>query len=181
MGSAGVGNTTTLPAVRALPDNCSCVHSICCRHPVPLLSGSALPCALLYCSLASSHTNLYAHLPLSLHPNFTCMHVAVYARSTAPPCLLLLANVGLLSRSSRPTHLWSQNPAHILVPTRPRCTTSEGPWLNPDLVGKWSHSPAKALSFLQKPSQNPSFPSTSPVEHHPNPEPFFQSSLFQFH
>jgi len=34
MGSAGVGNTTTLPAVRALPDNCSCVHSIC-SSPCP--------------------------------------------------------------------------------------------------------------------------------------------------
>ena len=33
MGSAGVGNTTTLPAVRALPDNCSCVHLICCHRP----------------------------------------------------------------------------------------------------------------------------------------------------
>jgi len=153
MGSAGVGNTTTLPAVRALPDNCSYVHSICCCRPAPLLPGSELPCALLYCSLTSSHANLYAHLALSLHSNFTCMHVAVHARLTAAPCLLLLANVGLLSRSSRPNHLLSQNPAHILVPTRPRCTISEGPWLNPDLVGKWSHSPAKALSFLHKPSQ----------------------------
>jgi len=33
MGSAGVGQTTTLSAVRALPDNCSCVHLICCRRP----------------------------------------------------------------------------------------------------------------------------------------------------
>ena len=27
--------------------------------------------------------------------------------------------------------------AQILVPTRPRCTTGEGPWFNPDLVGKY--------------------------------------------
>jgi len=33
MGSAGVGNTTTLSAVRALPDNYSCVRSICWRSP----------------------------------------------------------------------------------------------------------------------------------------------------
>jgi len=41
-----------------------------------------------------------------------------------------------------------ENPAQIpgLVPTRPRCTTSEGLWLNPDLVGKWSYFPA--LPFL---------------------------------
>jgi len=45
-----------------------------------------------------------------------------------------------------PHHLRLKNPAQILVPTRPRCTTSEGLWLNPDLVGKWSHSPA--LPFL---------------------------------
>ena len=60
----------------------------------------------------------------------------------------------LLSRNSRPTHLWSQIPAQILVPTRPS-TTSEGPWLNPDLVGKWSHSPAKALPFLTQAQSTP--------------------------
>ena len=61
-----------------------------------------------------------------------------------------------------------------------------GHWRNPHLVGKWSHS--SALPFPQHaptnpipfPSQIPAFPSTSPDEHHPNPEPFFQSSLFQF-
>jgi len=89
-----------------------------------------------------------------MHPNFACMHVAVHARSTAAPCLLLLANAGLLSRNSCPTHLWSQNPAQILVPTNSRCTTSEGPWLNPDLVGKWSYSPAKALPFLPQAQTN---------------------------
>jgi len=80
----------------------------------------------------------------------------------------------------------SQNPDQILVPTRPRCTTGEGLWLNRDLVGKWSYSPT--LPFLQHaqtnpipfPRQSPAFPSRSPDEHHPNPEPFFQSSLFQF-
>jgi len=131
--------------------------------------------------LVSSHANLYAHLALSLHPNFACMHVAVHARSTAAPCLLLLANVGLLSRSPRPTHLWSHNPAHTLVPTRPRCTTSEGPWLN--LLGSGPlPQPKPLLSYTNptKPSQSPSFASTSPDERHPNPEPFFQSSLFPF-
>jgi len=38
------------------------------------------------------------------------MHAAAHARSTAAPCLLLLANAGLLSRNSRPTHLQSQIP-----------------------------------------------------------------------
>ena len=31
-----VCKTTTLPAVRALPDNCSCVHLLCCRRPASL-------------------------------------------------------------------------------------------------------------------------------------------------
>jgi len=62
--------------------------------------------------------------------------------------------VGLLIRNSRPTHQWFQNPVQILVPTRQRCTTSEGPWLNPDLVGKWSHSPAQA-PFLTQAQPNP--------------------------
>jgi len=83
------------------------------------------------------------------------MHTAAHARSTAAPCLLLLANAGLLSRTSRPTHLWSQNPAQILVPTRQRCTTSEGPWLYPDLVGKWSPSLDKALPFHTQAKPNP--------------------------
>ena len=60
-------------------------------------------------------------------------------------------------RSSRPAHLWSQNLTQILVSTRLRCTTSEGPWLNPDLVGKWSPSPAKALPFLTQDQANPKF------------------------
>jgi len=79
------------------------------------------------------------------------MHVAVYVRSTTEPSLLLLANAGLLSRSSRPTHLWSQNPVQILMPTNP----SEGSWVNPDLVVKWSHSPAKTLPFLTQDQPNP--------------------------
>ena len=40
------------------------------------------------------------------------------------------------------------------MPTRLRFTTSEGPWFNPDLVGKWSHSPAKALPFLPQAQTN---------------------------
>jgi len=122
--------------------------------------------------------------PSDDRPATAVSRFTVHARSTAAPCLLILPNAGLLSHSSRPTHLWSQNPAQILVPTRPRCTTSEGPWLNPDLVGKWSHSPAKALPFLTQAQPNPAkalpFLHTSPDEHHPNPEPFFQSSLFLF-
>ena len=108
--------------------------------------------------------------PSDDRPATAVSRFTVHARSTAAPCLLILPNAGLLSHSSRPTHLWSQNPAQILVPTRPRCTTSEGPWLNPALVGKWFHSPTKTLPFLH----------TSPDEHHPNPEPFVQSSLIPF-
>ena len=118
--------------------------------------------------------------PSDASPATTAAHFTVHARSTAVPCLLLLANAGLLSRSSRPTHLWSQNPVQILMPTNP----SEGSWVNPDLVVKWSHSPAKALPFLTQAQPNPAkalpFLHTSPDEHHPNPEPFFQSSLFPF-
>jgi len=83
------------------------------------------------------------------------MHMAAHTRSTAALHLLLLANGGLLSHSSRPTRLWSQNPAQILVATRPSCTASEGPWLNPDLVGKWSPPPAKALPFYTQAQTNP--------------------------
>ena len=102
---------------------------------------------------------------------FTCQSIRTSSTLTAPElrlhacgsartlycCALsdVLANAGLLSRSSCPTHLWSQNPAQILVPTRPRFTTSEGPWLNPDLVGKWSPSPVKALPFHTQAQQNP--------------------------
>ena len=116
------------------------------------------------------------------------MHAAAHARSTAAPCLLLLANAGLLSRSSRPTHLWSQIPAQILVPTRSRCTTSEGPWFNPDLVGKWSPSQAKALPFHTQAQPNPvkAIPflpqaqTNTMLLHHPTPETFLQFSPFPF-
>jgi len=116
------------------------------------------------------------------------MHAAAHARSTVAPCLLLLANAGLLSRSSRPTHLLSQIPAQILVPTRPRCTTSEKPWFNPDLDGKCSPSPAKTLPFhtqaQSKPAKAipflPQAQTNTILLHHPTPETFLQISLFPF-
>ena len=54
MGSAGVGKTTTLPAVRALPENCTCVHSICCGRPAspsPAWFRTALRLTLLFVGL----------------------------------------------------------------------------------------------------------------------------------
>ena len=99
------------------------------------------------------------------------MHAAVHARSTTAPCLLLLAKVGLLSRTWCPNHLWLKNPVQILAPTRPRCTTSEGPWLNPDLTGKWSHSPGKALTFLPEAQTN------TILILNPSSNPLYSSSL----
>ena len=92
------------------------------------------------------------------------------------------------SRSSRPNHLRSQIHAQILVPRRPRCTTSEGPWFNPDLVGKWSPSPAKALPVhtqaQPKPAKAipflPQAQTNTILLHHPTPETFLQFSLFPF-
>jgi len=68
-GSTGVGNTTTLPAVRALPDNCSCVHSICCRRPV------SPPPAWLRTSL---------RLTLLLVGLLTCQSIRTSSTLTAP-------------------------------------------------------------------------------------------------
>jgi len=42
-------------------------------------------------ALQNKTTRLDCSLALSLHPNFACMHAAAHARSTAAPCLLLLA------------------------------------------------------------------------------------------
>jgi len=58
------------------------------------------------------------------------------------------------------------------APTRPRCTTRVVPFP--------CQSPAFHYTSLTRPNQSPSFPSTSPDEHHPNPKPFFQTSLFPF-
>ena len=112
------------------------------------------------------------------------MRQRTHARLLRP--LSLLANTGLLSRRSHPTHLWSQIPAQILVPTRPRCTTSEGPWFNPDLVDKWSPSPVKALPFHTQVQTNPvkTIPFLPQAQtntillHHPTTETFLQFSLF---
>jgi len=68
-GSAGVGNTTTLPAVRALPDNCRCVHSIYCWCP------ARLPPAWLQTAL---------RLTLLLLSLFTCQSIRTSSTLTSP-------------------------------------------------------------------------------------------------
>jgi len=111
------------------------------------------------------------------------MRQRMHARLLRPACY-----ADLLNRRSRPTHLWSQIPAQILVLTSPRCTTSEGPWFNPDLVGKLSPSPAKSLPFHTQAQPNPVkvipfLPQTQTntiLLHHPTPEIFLQFSLFPF-
>jgi len=137
---------------RPLTTAAVCTRSAVLSLLAPRLSSSELPCAWHYSSGAFSLANLYTHSALPLHLIFACIHVAMHARATAAPWLLLLAHTALLSRIWFPNYLRSQNPAQILVPTRPRCTTGKGHWLTPDLVGKWSHSPA--LPFPQHAQTN---------------------------
>lgn len=82
--------------------------------------------------------------------NHSVLRAARRARCPDAPCPPLHANACLAqytyacgnqcSSCSQP-----KNPAKIPVPTKPGCTPSEGHWLNPDLVGKWSHFPADSL------------------------------------
>jgi len=54
------------------------------------------------------------------------------------------------------------------VPTKPRCTVSEGYWLNPGIVGRWSHFLAKP--FLVQSRTNPNL--------NPNLNPNFSVNSF---
>ena len=181
MGSAGAPKTTPLPSGRAPPDTCSCVHSICgClpARPPPVWIRTALRLTPFFGCLLTCHSvhAFSTHLRL---------HSCGIARSRDCGALTALA----CAHCPLEPHLIPQSPAVAKSCSNPRAHKAEvhyRRWLNPDLVGKWSHSPA--LPFPQHaqtnpipfPSQSPAFPSTSPDEHHPNPEPFCQSSLFQF-
>jgi len=146
MGSAGAPKTTPLPSTCAPPDNCSCVHSICCRvpaRPPPVWIRTAL-CLTLFFGCLLTCQSVHACTPTAPHLR---LHSCGNARTrdcgalTALTCAHCPLEPHLIPQSR------SQNPTQILVPTRPRRTTGEGHWLNPDLVGKWSHSPA--LPFPQ--------------------------------
>ena len=88
----------------------------------------------------------YGHYPI--HLNFACMHVAVHARSTAAPCLLLLANAGQLMPHPPVVATSCSNPhAHKAKVHYQRGTLVES---------------RPCWQVVPFPSQSPAFPSTSP-------------------
>jgi len=141
-------------------------------------AGVTLACALI-CLIMCSRWDacvpgLHAHAALSyesrIHTN--CPQLCCDASrqtSSMPPCCFcppLHANACLpqcsYARGNHCSSYWQpKNPAQILVLTKPGCTICEGHWLNPDLVGTWSHFPANSL-----PPQTRSIPMHSAF---PNP------------
>ena len=156
---------------RALLDNCSCVHSICRRCPAspsPVWLRTALYLTLLFVGL------------------LTCQSIRTSSTLTSPELRLhACASARTLDCCALPApncECWPAEPQVTPHPpvvaksySNPRAYKAEVHYQRGTLVE--SRPSWQVVPF---PSQNPSFPSTSPDEHHPTPEPFFQSSLFQF-
>jgi len=169
MGSAGVAKTTTLPAVRALPDNCSCLHSICCRRPArppPAWLRTALRLTLFFVGL------------------FTCQSIRTFCTLTAPEFRLHACgssrtlDCGALpaaacERWPAEPHLMPQPPVVAKSCSNPRAHKAEVHYQRGTLV-------ESRPCWQVVPLPSPAFPPTSPDEHHPDPESLCQSSLFPF-
>jgi len=170
---------------RALLDNCSCVHSICRRCPAspsPVWLRTALHLTLLFVGL------------------LTCQSIRTSSTLTTPELRLhAYGSAHTLDCCAPPAtscEWWSVEPQLTPHPPvvakscpNPRAHKAELHCQRGTLVESrpcWQvvPSPSQSPSFLytspDKPSQSHSFPPTSPDEHHPTPEPFFQSSLFLF-
>jgi len=169
MGSADVANTTTLPAVRALPDNCTCEHSICSRRLAslsPVWLRTALRLTFLFVGLFTCQSIRTFSTLTSLE-----LHACDSARTL--DCCALPADT-CESCPAEP-HLMTQPPVVAKSCSNPRAHKAEVHYQRGTLVES-----RPCWQVVPYPSQSPVFPSTNPDEHHPNPEPFFQSSLFQF-
>jgi len=168
MGSADVANTTTLPAVRALPDKCNCVHSIWSRRlasPSPAwLNRPAVDFFVRW----SLHMPILRTFTILTSPE---LHACDSAR-TLDCCAL---SVTVCETWPVEPHLMPQPPVVAKSCSNPRVHKAEVHYQRGTLVES-----RPCWQVVPFPSQRPVFPSTSPDEHHPNPEPFLQSSLFQF-
>jgi len=169
MGSAGVVKTTTLPSVRAPPDNCNCVLSICCRrsaHPSPAWLRTALRLTLFFVCL------------------LTCQSIHTFSTLTTPELRLhACGSARTLDCCALPAAACESWPAEPhLIPHPPVVAKSCS---NPSAHKAEVHYRRGTLvesrpCWQVVPLPSPAFPPTRPDEHFPDPESFCHSSLFPF-
>jgi len=169
MGSAGAPKTTPLPSARAPPDNCSCVHSICCRlpaRPPPVFIRTALRLTLFFgCLLTCQSVHAFS--------TPTAPHLRLYscgnARTRDCGALTALA----CAHCPLEPHLIPQSPAVAKSCSNPRAHKDEVHYRPGSLV-----DPRPCWQVVPLPS--PAVPSTRSDEHLPDPESFCHSSSLPF-
>ena len=169
MGSAGAPTTTPLPSARAPPDNCSCVHSICCRlpaRPPPVFIRTALRLTLFFgCLLTCQSVHAFS--------TPTAPHLRLYscgnARTRDCGALTALA----CAHCPLEPHLIPQLPAVAKSCSNPRAHKAEVHYRQGSLV-----DPRPCWQVVPLPS--PAVPSTRSDEHLPDPESFCHSSSLPF-
>jgi len=169
MGYAGVAKTTTLPSVRAPPDNCSCVHSICCRRPArpsPASLRTALRLTLFFVCLLNCQS---IHTFSTLTAPELRLHACGSARTLG--CGALTAAV--CEHCPVEPHLIPQPPVVAKSCSNPRAHKTEVYYRRGTLV-------ESRPCWQVVPLPSPAFPPTRPDEHLPDPESFCHSSLFPF-
>jgi len=165
MGSTGVAKTTTLPSARAPPDNCSCVHSICCRRPArpsPAWIRTALRLTLFFgCLLTCQSIHTFSTLTA---PQLR-LHACGSARARDCGALTAVA----CAHCPLEPHLKSQPPVVAKSCSNPRAQKAEVHYRRGTLV-----EPRPCWQVVPLPS--PAFPPTRPDEHLPDLESFCHSS-----
>jgi len=165
MGSAGAPKITPLPSARAPPDNCRCVHSICCRLPArspPFWIRTALRLTLFFGCLLTCRSVHAFNTHLRLH---SCG--IVRTRDCGALTVLACAHCPL------EPHLIPQSPAVAKSCSNPRAHKAEVYYRQGSLV-----DPRPCRQVVRLPS--PSVPSTRSDEHLSDPESFSYSSSLPF-
>ena len=171
MGSAGVAKTTALPAVRARPDNCRCVHSKCsrCRASLsPAWLRTALRLTFLFVGLFRVTCQSIRTFSTLTSPELR-LHAGGSAR-TLDCCALPAA---ACERWPAAPHLMPKPPVISKSCPNPRAHKAEVHYRRGTLVESRPCWPVVPLP-------SPVIPPTSPDEHHPDPESFCHSSLLLF-
>jgi len=169
MGCAGAPKTTPLSSARAPPDNCSCVHSICCRLPArtpPVWIRTALRLTLFFGCLLTCQSVHAFRTPTVPHLR---LHSCGNVRTRDCGALTALA----CAHCSLEPHLIPQLPAVAKFCSNPRAHKAEVHYREGSLV-----DPRPCWQVVPLPS--PAVPSTRSDEHLPDPESFCHSFSLPF-
>jgi len=169
MGSAGVAKTTTLSSARAPPDNCSCVHAICCRRPTrpsPAWIRTALRLTLFFDYLLTCQS-------IHTFSTLTTPQLRLYACGSARARDCGALTTVACAHCPLEPHLISQPPVVAKSCSNPRAHKGEVHYRRGTLV-----EPRPCWQVVPLPT--PAFPPTRPDQHLPDPESFYHSSLLPF-